>query len=130
VGSTAVPGLLAKPIVDIIIGLRNWNSLAGTIRHLQEAGYRYRGFRDDAGGHVADYVIDKITRRHVHIVEYGSRQWVRYLLFRDHLRRDPVARAEYESFKRELAARYPRNRRSYTAAKQEFIERMTDLVCR
>lgn len=126
VGSTAVPGLLAKPIVDIAIGLLDWDALDVILAQLSALGYRYRGCREDAGGHIADYRVDGVTRRHVHIVPYGSRQWRRYLVFRDHLRRDSGARATYERMKRDLAARFPNNRRAYTSAKVQFIETMTD----
>ena len=86
VGSTAVRGLTAKPIVDMVIGWYDEQNLTRLIHILRDFEYRYRGFRQDAGGHIADYVVDGLTRRHVHLVPYEAEQWSRYLAFRDYLR--------------------------------------------
>ena len=124
VGSTAVRGLRAKPIVDVALGWLAADHKDELLRVLRQHGYRYRGFRDDAGGDIADYVVGGLTTRHVHVVEFGSRQWERYLVFRNHLRRSAEARAEYEQFKIALAERFAVNRRAYTATKREYIERV------
>jgi GrpB-like predicted nucleotidyltransferase (UPF0157 family) len=129
IGSSAVPGLLAKPIVDVVIGLTPDLTLDSAISLLQSLGYRYRGNRSDAGGPIADYSVDNATTRHVHLTPFNERQWLRYLAFRDFLRVDAEARLSYESFKLRLAELHSTDRRSYTAEKIEFVERMTDRAC-
>jgi len=129
VGSTAVPQMLAKPIVDIALGVYGGGHIPEVLRALSGLQYRYRGFREDAGGHIADYVHGIYTRRHVHIVEATSAQWNRYIALRDYLREVPAARRSYERFKSELASLHRGDRRRYTAAKREFVEMLTDDAC-
>lgn len=123
IGSTAVPGLGAKPIVDIMPGLRSLADAPRLIPFLETIGYEY----------VPAYESDLPERRfcrkdvagerafHLHIVETTSGFWERHLLFRDYLRAHPEAAAAYERLKRRLAAEYGSDRVGYTDAKTEFI---------
>lgn len=126
IGSTAVRGLIAKPIVDIAIGLADFTELDLVVERMKAKGYRYRGFRPDAGGHICDFRIGERTIRHAHVVVAHSEQWHRYIAFRDFLRSCPSARNRYETLKRGLALQYPWHRRTYTASKHQFIEALTD----
>ena len=122
VGSTAVPGLAAKPIVDIMIGVSNLAEIEQRIAALEAGGYRY----------VPEYEAQLPERRylrkprlgpgvfHLHGVVTGSAFWVRQLVFRDYLRAHPESAAAYEALKRELASRLDRT--AYTDAKGPFIE--------
>ncbi len=117
VGSTSVPGLCAKPIVDVLVGLRDLTLENAHIAEMRELGYEYLGeyglpgrlfFRKDPRTH------------HVHVVEHGGEHWERHLLFRDTLRADPDERRRYDEFKRRLAAEgHPRD--VYTELKTPFI---------
>jgi GrpB-like predicted nucleotidyltransferase (UPF0157 family) len=119
VGSTAVPGLAAKPIIDIQISVADPEGeqryvptleACGLTLRLREPGHRY--FRPPA---------DRPRDVHVHVCEAGS-AWERgHLLFRDYLRAHPAARDAYAELKRELAQRYPNDRLAYTDAKSAFI---------
>jgi GrpB-like predicted nucleotidyltransferase (UPF0157 family) len=129
IGSSSVRGLVSKPIVDIVFGLTPEWPLDATISLLRSLGYRYRGNREDAGGHIADYVVGTLTTRHVHIVDRNQRQWLRYISFREYLRADIEARHAYANFKLQLAREYSNSRRSYTSAKAAFVEQMTDHAC-
>jgi GrpB-like predicted nucleotidyltransferase (UPF0157 family) len=124
IGSTSVPGLGAKPVIDILIGVR---SLADADAHcLQpivslgyeyvpayEAGMPYRRFfrKNDAQGE---------RTHHIHLVEIGGEFWERHLVFRDYLRAHPEAAKDYERLKRELAPRFT-NGNDYAEAKTDFI---------
>jgi len=121
VGSTAVPGLAAKPIIDIAVLLAPHAAPADVISALESAGYRFRGDKGDAGG-LLFVLEDRPARRvaHVHAVADVS-QWQRYLAVRDRLRSDSTARAAYTRLKRTLAALHPDDRQSYTAAKASFV---------
>jgi GrpB-like predicted nucleotidyltransferase (UPF0157 family) len=122
VGSTAVPGLAAKPIIDIAVGVRPGEPVAELRTHLEPLGFIYRGDLGSQGGLL--FVLETAPRHriaHVHAVEYGGESWVRYLAFRDRLRSDPDARDSYAKLKRILAERFPGDRAAYTAGKDQVI---------
>ncbi|MGH2812324.1 MAG: GrpB family protein, partial [Actinomycetota bacterium] len=119
VGSTSVPGLLAKPVIDILAGVEDLYDSLRAIAPLRELGYEY----------VPEYENELRERRyfrkgdpqarthHVHLVEVGSHFWKRHLAFRDHLRADQAAAEEYARLKGDLARRFPEDREAYTEAK-------------
>ena len=118
VGSTAVPGLAAKPIIDIQVSVADTEDEAayrsaiestGLQLRLREPGRRY--FRPPA---------DRPRDVHVHVCEAGSAWELEHLLFRDYLRAQPAARLAYAELKRDLAGRYPDDRLAYTDAKSAF----------
>jgi GrpB-like predicted nucleotidyltransferase (UPF0157 family) len=120
IGSTAVPGLAAKPIIDIQISVADLEPLAAFRQPLERLGYVYRAdnpertkryFREPPGR----------ARTHVHVRRAGSfsEQWA--LLFRDYLRFPPEVAAEYAGEKRRLAIRFRDDRRGYTDAKGPLL---------
>ncbi|WP_321478178.1 GrpB family protein [uncultured Paludibaculum sp.] len=122
VGSTAVPGLPAKPILDIAAAVATYDLMPDLIRRLADAGFRYRGDHGDTGGHL--WVVDSppdIRTIHLHVVEYGGSQWRDYVRFRDLLRNEPSIRNRYAALKRELARVCLDDRELYTASKADFI---------
>ena len=124
VGSTAVDGLLAKPIVDIAIGLVQPTSAPTAFDRLPALGYRYRGFRLDSGGHVWDFSHQGRHTRYVHLVVFGGDQWNRYLVLRDYLRGSATARAVYEAHKENMAVVYQNDRKRYTESKRGLIDQL------
>jgi len=126
VGSTAVPGLAAKPIVDILVGIPPADDLDRCVGALVALGYDYmpeyemslpnrRYFRkSDAQGR---------RTHHVHAVPLGGPFWHRHIAFRDYLRRHPEAAGEYQNLKRRLATE-AETHPEYTFAKTEFIRRI------
>jgi GrpB-like predicted nucleotidyltransferase (UPF0157 family) len=123
VGSTAVAGLPAKPILDLAAGLRTLRAIPEAIRLFAEIGYLYRGDQRDDSGHlfVKESAPD-IRTIHLHVIEYNGREWKNYIFFRDQLRQSAQLRAEYAALKQQLAAELGNNREAYTAAKQDFIQ--------
>lgn len=122
IGSTSVVGLLAKPIVDLAVGLGPGDALQPVADRLRAAGWLYRGDAGDHGGHV--FVLESRARHrvaHAHVVEYGGTQWRNYLRLRELLRNDARARLRYEEVKRHLAERYRTNRPAYTDGKTEVV---------
>jgi GrpB-like predicted nucleotidyltransferase (UPF0157 family) len=117
VGSTAMPGLAAKPIIDIMPGIRSLELAAALVVPLARAGYVYvpeyeQPSEIDDGMHERRYFRkDENGRRavHLHMVEPGSEFWERMLLFRDYLRAHPDAALDYADLKRRLAAEYNRS---------------------
>ncbi|HYO89405.1 MAG TPA: GrpB family protein [Candidatus Limnocylindrales bacterium] len=126
IGSTSVPGLAAKPILDLLAGLRTLDNAPACIPLLATLGYIY----------VPEYEAEMPERRyfrkgtdgartcHLHMVEIGSPFWARHLKFRDVLRTDSVSAAEYATLKRRLAGEYGEDRTGYTEAKTAFIRAM------
>jgi GrpB-like predicted nucleotidyltransferase (UPF0157 family) len=121
-GSTSVPGLVAKPILDILVGAPETTDPAPYVAALAPLDYVYAVH---AG--VPDHLVfgRGVARTHlVHVVRHGGDAWTRALAFRDALRADSVLRDRYASLKRELVQRYRDDRSRYTAAKGAFIERV------
>ncbi len=126
-GSTAVPGLAAKPVVDMLLEVRSMASLAQHIVPvLKREGYEFfwRGRTNGLPGIGYAWFIkrDAAGRRthHIHCLEPASPEWER-LLFRDHLRAHPDVAAAYGELKRRIADEHPDDRVAYAKAKTDFI---------
>jgi len=117
IGSTAVPGLAAKPIVDLLVAVADPDDETVTLTALQAAGYELR-VREP--GHRMFRTRERDV--HVHIWGDADPEVTRHLRFRDRLRRSPADRASYERLKRELAAREWADMNEYADAKAALIE--------
>lgn len=131
-GSTAVPGLAAKPIVDMLVEVRSLEETKTRIAPVLEAqGYDYfwrPSFGDSTPPFYAWFIRrDAAGRRthHIHMVEAHFEHWDR-LLFRDFLIANPDVAAEYAALKRKLAAAHPGDREAYTSGKTGFVTRITE----
>ncbi len=125
VGASSVPGLLAKPIVDLAAGLHRDHHFTAIVDRLNSHGWIYRGDAGEDGGQV--FVLEARPWHrvaHLHAVEHGGPQWRNYLRFRDLLRRSAVARHRYEVVKMRLAEEYPNNRKAYTDGKAIVINEL------
>ena len=122
VGSTAVPGLPAKPILDLLGGRPGDGDHAPYVVAFVRAGYAYRGESGIPGRHyfVRDDGAGRRTH-HLHLVEADGPLWRAHLAFRDHLRGHPACAAEYARLKQALAARHPTDREAYTEGKAAFV---------
>ena len=120
VGSTAVPGLAAKPIIDIMIGVREQADGDRCVEPLEAIGYEYRGEGDIPGR--LHFRRGDPRSHHLHLVERHSDFWKGHILFRNLLREDADVARQYEALKRELAVTYRTQRLEYTKAKTPFIE--------
>jgi len=121
VGSTAVPGLAAKPIIDIDVVVADEADVAEAIAMLAAAGYPHKG---DAGvpGREAFDQPPHLPEHHLYLCVEGAGPLVAHLRLRDHLRANPGTAREYAALKRELAATHGNHRAGYTEAKTAFIE--------
>jgi GrpB-like predicted nucleotidyltransferase (UPF0157 family) len=125
IGSSSVIGLLAKPIIDLAVGIAAGQELPPVRERLEAAGWIYRGDAGANGGHV--FVLEARPWHrvaHIHVVDFDGEPWRRYLLFRDLLRRDPAARAQYESVKRQVAAAVGDDRTTYTDRKSSIVSHL------
>ena len=126
IGSTSVPGLAAKPILDVLPVAAGPAEALEAVSCMSALGYRYRGENGIAGRFYFDRIVDGRTVMHVHMFPSGHPEVRRHLVFRDHLRMNPDAAREYERLKRELASRYRDDRRTYTDSKAAFITGVID----
>ncbi len=125
-GSTAVPGLAAKPIIDIMAAVRALEDVGAIMESLREIGYEYEPAFEALIPERRFFTKGVPHRRthHLHVVELGGEFWDRHLLFRDYLRRYPLVARDYEQMKRALAIEFGSNRAGYTEAKTGFIRRI------
>lgn len=124
IGSTSVPGLAAKPVIDVVLGADSLSDIESKIKPLGDLGYAY----------VSKYEHQLPLRRyfvkspanslriHVHGVEQGSRLWQEHLAFRSALRADGDLRIRYQTLKLQLAEQFADDKSAYTAAKNPFIQ--------
>ena len=129
IGSTAVPGLVAKPVIDIMAGVATLDGSRASLAELAPLHYVYFPYRADVM-HWLCKPSDAVRTHHLHLVPFGSALWRDRLAFRDHLRRDSTLAAEYAALKRELAAKYEHDREAYTDAKEPFVRRVLALAGR
>jgi GrpB-like predicted nucleotidyltransferase (UPF0157 family) len=120
VGSTAVPGLDAKPIIDILVGVADLPNSRACFEPLAHLGYLYAPYRVREMHWFCKPHPSRRTH-HLHLVPTDSRRFRDELAFRDHLRSHPDTAAAYAALKRRLAARFEDDREAYTAAKSDFI---------
>lgn len=122
IGSTAVPGLGAKPIIDIMVAVRSLaNDLPACIEPLRRLGYEHVDRADFTDSCFFCHGAWGPSTRHLHVTEYASAFWNEKLLFRDFLRLHADTAAEYFALKRSLAAQHAANRTAYTDAKTSYI---------
>jgi GrpB-like predicted nucleotidyltransferase (UPF0157 family) len=122
-GSTAVPGLAAKPIIDILAGVESMTVADEILDPLCRAGY---DTSKEFNASLKDrrwLMLHANGRRthHLHLVLHGESEWRERLAFRDALRADPAFALRYESLKRTLAETHHNDREAYTQAKSEFV---------
>ena len=122
IGSTAVPGLGAKPIIDMMIGLMYLALVEKCVQPLESLGYKYRGEYGIPGRHFFHKKQDGLATHHIHMVEKGSDFWNRHLLFRNYLRTHPEDAHQYYLLKKKLADKFGSDHEGYTDAKAKFIE--------
>lgn len=120
VGSTSVPGLDAKPIIDILVGVRDLEASRVCFAALAALGYRYAPYRTEE---MHWFCKPHPARRthHLHLMPAGSERFRDELDFRDYLRNHSDAAAAYASLKHRLAKQFEHDREGYTDAKSDFV---------
>jgi GrpB-like predicted nucleotidyltransferase (UPF0157 family) len=122
-GSTAVPGLRAKPIMDILVGVATISQWVHCKQPLERLGYDYAANAGVPEHHIFGRGRDKTERTHlVHVVEFDGPSWRSNLAFRDALRSDPSLRAAYELEKERAITAAPTGRPQYNMIKRAFID--------
>lgn len=123
VGSTAVPGLDAKPIIDILVGVDSLEASRVCFDPLAKLDYLYAPYRADEMHWFCKPHPGRRTH-HLHLVPTDSSRFSDELAFRDRLRSSRAIAEEYAALKRELAERFADDREAYTEGKADFIRRV------
>ena len=127
IGSTAVPGLAAKPVIDVMAPVESLDSSRPAIVAAETIGYCYAPYRVEVEHWFCKPSYRERTH-HLHLVPAGSAPWLEALAFRDALRREPATAAEYEALKRRLAIEFRYDREAYTQAKGPFVKQVVRRV--
>jgi len=120
IGSTAVPGLAAKAVIDLDVVLESPRDLPEAIRGLAVLGYVHEGDLGIVGRDAFRWPPGE-KRHHLYVLVAGADELRRHLAFRDALRADPAVRDKYAALKMSLAIQWAHDRKSYTEAKSAFI---------
>lgn len=120
VGSTAIPGLAAKPIIDLDVVVNSPSDVESAIRGLAAIGYMHEG---DLGVQGREAFLSPAgeSLHHLYVLVDGTAELQGHLAFRDSLRANPALRHEYAALKRTLAAQHANDRAAYTQGKSAFI---------
>ena len=121
VGSTAVPGLEAKPIIDLMAGYQPGTEPSAYFIALQAAGYEHRGPQGVPERELFVRGPEHDRTHHLNLIAFDGRFWRDHIVFRDRLRDEPAVRAAYAELKRQLAASHPDDRGGYTAGKARLV---------
>jgi len=127
IGSTAIAGLAAKPVIDIMAGVESLDASRPAIAALAHLNYCYAPYRPDSE-HWFCKPSPAFRTHHLHLVPVESSQWRQAIAFRDYLRAHSRIAAESADLKRRLAQEYRFDREAYTESKSPFIARITALA--
>ena len=129
VGSTSIKSIVAKPIIDLAVGVRDFDDVYDIIEKLEEAGFIHKEINDDEHQiyfSCGDYKADTRTH-HIHVVIFGGDEYCNYIFFRDYLNEHPKVAREYETLKLDLLKKHKYDRSKYTQSKDEFIKSILKL---
>ncbi len=124
IGSTAVPGLAAKPVIDIMAGVPSLDESRPAISAASEVGYCYAPYQVEIE-HWFCKPSPAFRTHHLHLIPVGTAHWTERIAFRNYLRAHAQVASEYEALKRRLALEHRLDREAYTVAKGPFIHRIT-----
>lgn len=123
IGSTAIPSISAKPIIDIAVGMHEIEDIQRFIPELEEKSIIFRGPEHNGQYLFVIGDFEKDTRtHHIHVVKWKSVEWNHYIDFRDYLIANPSKAAEYHELKLQLEKQYPNDRIAYTEGKAKLVD--------
>ncbi len=121
-GSTAIPDILAKPVIDMFAIVKSLKNVESIKDDLEKLGYEFYG-QDEVTERIL-YTKGKsdIRTHHLHFVEKKSKEWKNHILIREYFLKYPEKAKEYAELKVALAKKYPKDRKAYTNGKDAFIK--------
>jgi len=130
IGSTAIPGIYAKPILDIMVGLVSIADVRYCKAPLATLDYVYEGEQPISGWHFFRKKTGDLTTHHLHLVEWNGSYWLDHILFQEYLFLHPEVAEAYERLKLELEEKHADDREAYTRDKTDFINKITEMARR
>jgi len=127
IGSTSVPGLVAKPVIDIMFGVKSLQESRPAIDVLVKNGYEYFPYKENVM-HWLCKPSDAFRTHHLHLIPFESPLWLERIRFRDLLLSDGEIANEYSALKKALAFRYREDRETYTEKKWPFIQQVLERI--
>ncbi len=122
VGSTSIPELDAKPVIDIAVGVKHLSDGEECIVPLSNIDYKYKHDAGIFGRHFFVKGNEECQTHFLHIEELNSELWLNHILFRDYLLEHIEERQKYAELKRKLEQKFANNRNAYTKGKEQFIK--------
>jgi len=126
IGSTSVPGLAAKPIIDIGIAVASFEEATRGIPPLEQIDYTYRGEEGIPRRHL--FIKGEPRTHNLHMNEIHSADWQNTIAFRDYLRQHPDSAQAYAALKTRLAQQFPDDLQGYLMGKADFIKQVLELA--
>ena len=120
VGSTAIKDIVAKPIIDIVIGVKSFNHILDLNNELERNGFIFRG-QDHPDQYLYICGEGDFLTHHIHAVLFNSEAWRNYINFRDYLNTHKDDALTYSRLKEKLAIKYKDDRKTYTLSKSDFV---------
>ncbi|MEC4818892.1 MAG: GrpB family protein [Scytonema sp. PMC 1069.18] len=131
IGSTAIPNIYAKPIIDLLVEVKSLASIDGCNLSMEALGYEVMGeFGIPGRRFFRKNNTDGVRTHHVHAFEVGSKEVKQHLAFRDYMIVHREDAQKYSELKRELARKYPYDIDSYVDGKDEFIQQINEKAAR
>ena len=128
IGSTAIKSIKAKPILDIVVGVRSFGALSADVFSRLSENRIYKSSTQPLPGIILCAIKlnreSDIVLSNLHIVVMNSAEWNNHIIFRDYMNSHPEKAREYEEIKMELARQFPNDRDSYTNGKNDFIRKI------
>ncbi|MCB2291061.1 GrpB family protein [Clostridium sp. CS001] len=128
VGSTSIVGCLAKPIIDIVIGVESLEYGEQLILALCNMGYIYDGDGRIPGRHFFKRKDEELSTHYIHVEPVGGLLWNNHILFRDYLNKYPQLIIEYSNLKKSLEKHFLNNISNYATGKNPFIEKIIEIA--
>ncbi|MCE7742718.1 MAG: GrpB family protein [Candidatus Heimdallarchaeota archaeon] len=120
-GSTAIPDIVAKPIIDIALAINSLENIEKIIAPLEKIGFIYRGEQGIPDRHLFVKGGEELRTHHLHVMFNEHYEWKKHMAFRDYLLANPEEAREYSELKKKLKQEYKDDRVAYTDSKTEFI---------
>ena len=121
IGSTVIPNIVAKPIIDIAVAIDSIDNIEKIIPPLENIGFIYRGEQGIPDRHLFVKGGENV-RTHLHVMQKGHYEWDKHILFRDYLKKHPNDAKQYSELKQKLFLKYGNDREKYTDSKSDFIQ--------
>lgn len=126
IGSTSIPNIKAKPIIDMLLVIPEYSIMELVIGKINSIGYIKCSFQP-RGEFLFKRGDENLSTHYLHLV-LENQDWRRYIIFRDYLIQNPDEATKYESLKTELEKKYKNDRRMYTSSKEAYIENILSIL--